>query len=192
MIDTTMRTTRPRLFRWRWAMWGGAAALLMLPAVAMQFTDEVRWNAASFLVIGALLAIGCGLVELGVRLGDHWAYRLGFAAAAFSGFTTIWVNLAVGMIGSEDNDENLLFVGVLFVAACGALLARFRAAGMARAMFVTAAAMAATVVYAALTGHARPAVLMLFWVVAWASAGVLFRIAAAAEAARQEARSRGA
>ena len=32
---------------WRWLMWGGIAGLLALPAVAMQFTDEVRWGPSS-------------------------------------------------------------------------------------------------------------------------------------------------
>jgi hypothetical protein len=44
------------------------------------------------------------------------------------------------MYGSEGNALNLVFGGVLLVAAAGALLAQFRAPGMARAMFATAAA----------------------------------------------------
>lgn len=29
--------------RLRWVVWGGAGCLLLLPAVAMQFTSEVDW-----------------------------------------------------------------------------------------------------------------------------------------------------
>lgn len=165
---------------WRWPMWLGAAALLCAPAVAMRYTDEVQWEAASFVVIGLMLATLCGLVELGARLSGHWAYRLAFAVAAVTGFMTVWVNLAVGMIGDEDNPENLMFAGVLLVAAIGAAVARFRPRGMVRAMAATALAMAATVVYAALTGHDWPAVLMTAWVVAWAWAAALFDVAARA------------
>lgn len=180
MTHAMMIDPEARPLRWRWALWGGAAGLLALPAIAMRYTDEVQWDLADFVFMGALLAIVCGLIELGARLSGHWAYRLGFAIAAVTGFMTIWVNLAVGMIGGEGNPENLMFAGVLLIAALAALLARFRASGMARAMFATAGAMAATVVYAATTGHARPAVLMTAWVVAWVFAGVLFRIAASA------------
>ena len=51
-----------RLFRW--VMWGGAALLLALPLVAMQFTSEVNWTASDFVVMGAMLGIAAGTVEL--------------------------------------------------------------------------------------------------------------------------------
>ena len=40
--------------RWRLAAWSVAALLLLLPLVAMQFTDEVNWSLADFVVFGAL------------------------------------------------------------------------------------------------------------------------------------------
>ena len=51
-----------------------------------------------------------------------------------------WVNGAVGIIGSEDNDANLMYGGVLVVGAIGAIIARFKPEGMARALFATALA----------------------------------------------------
>ncbi|MGH8077936.1 MAG: hypothetical protein ACREPE_11510 [Lysobacter sp.] len=46
----------PRLGdRWRIAIWGTAALLLLLPLVAMQFTDEVDWDETDFIVIGAMI-----------------------------------------------------------------------------------------------------------------------------------------
>ncbi|WP_196778672.1 hypothetical protein [Cognatilysobacter tabacisoli] len=126
--------------RWRPLIWGGAAGLLLLPLVAMQFTAEVNWTGGDFIAMGALLAIACSLYELGAWLSGNPAYRAGFAIAVLAGFLTVWVNLAVGMFGSEHNDLNLMFAGVLLVAALGALAARFRAAGMARAMAATGVA----------------------------------------------------
>jgi len=41
--------------RWRIAAWAAAALLLLLPLVAMQFTDEVVWDVADFAFAGALL-----------------------------------------------------------------------------------------------------------------------------------------
>ena len=52
------------------------------------------------------------------------------------------VNLAVGLIGSENNPANLLYGGVLAVGIVGAILARTKAQGMARALFATALAQA--------------------------------------------------
>ena len=57
--------------RWRAVLWGGSACLLMLPGLAMQFTDELRWDAADFLAFGALLAAACG----GYELAASWTGR---------------------------------------------------------------------------------------------------------------------
>ena len=47
----------------RIAGWGFAAILLLLPAIAMQFTSEVDWDARDFIVMGALI----GMVGLGTE-----------------------------------------------------------------------------------------------------------------------------
>ena len=76
--------------------------------------------------MGVLLAILCGLYELGAWMSDNIAYRAGFGLAALTGFLIIWVNLAVGMLGDEDGTINLVFAGVLFIATAGALIAGLR------------------------------------------------------------------
>lgn len=142
--------------RWRWvrpAAWGLAAALLALPAVAMRYTDEVQWTLGDFIAMGVLIG-GTGLlIELAVRLSPHWAYRAAGALAMLTAFLIIWVNLAVGIIGNENNPLNTLFIGVLAVAMAGAILARFRAAGMRRALIATAAAQLGVAIAAATQGH---------------------------------------
>ena len=51
------------------------AFILILPLVAMQFTDEVVWDLADFIVAGALL-VGTGLTfELAARMTGNTAYR---------------------------------------------------------------------------------------------------------------------
>lgn len=113
-------------------------ALLMIPLVAMQFTGEVNWTPFDFIVMGTLL-IGTGLTYVLIsRVSDSLAFRAGVAVAAVTGLLLIWVNLAVGIIGSEDNPANQLYFGVILVGLVGAFLARFRPRGMARALFVTA------------------------------------------------------
>ena len=109
-----------RIGPWRIIGWGGAAALLLTPLVAMQFTSEVDWSLADFVVMGAMmLAVGVP-IELAVRASDSLAYRLGAALALITGFLLIWVNLAVGVIGNEDNPMNLMFFGVVVLAVIGA------------------------------------------------------------------------
>ena len=163
--------------RLRIALWGMAAALLALPAVAMRFTDDVDWTASDFVFAGVLFGlVGLGL-ELAVRASRDWAWRGGAALAILSCFALVWVNGAVGMIGDEDNGYNLLFLGLIPLALLGALVARFRAAGMAVAM--TAAAAAQVLIAAGgLSADARGAVLSMVMAGSWLLSAALFRIAA--------------
>jgi hypothetical protein len=129
-----------RTNRLRPLIWGTAAGLLLLPALAMQFDGTgVNWTAGDFIAMGVMLAVACGLYELGAWLSGNSAYRAGFGIAALTGFLTIWVNLAVGMLG-EEGGINLMFAGVLFIAGAGALLAGLKPRGMARAMLAAALA----------------------------------------------------
>ena len=127
--------------RWTWIIWGGAACMLLLPFIAMRFTSEVNWSAADFLIMGMMLAVVCGIVELVVRLSGSWAYRLGTFAAIGSAFLVAWANLAVGIVGSPGNPANQLFFAALLLGLVGAVIARFRARGMAVAMSAAAAAL---------------------------------------------------
>jgi hypothetical protein len=134
------------------APWGAAAALLLLPLLAMQVSDEVAWDAADFLVFGALLAIACGIWEAASRRSGSQAYRAGVAVAVAAGFLLVWVNLAVGVIGTEDDPANLMFAGVLAVGLAGAVAARARPGGLARAMLATALAQALVAAVALVAG----------------------------------------
>ncbi|HET9509901.1 MAG TPA: hypothetical protein VFO80_02020 [Sphingomonas sp.] len=140
-----MNTTTPDTLghRLRIAAWTGAVALLALPFVAMQFTREVQWTASDFVVFGTMLAVACAAFDRLTRMGGGWPYRIGAATAVFAGFFLVWVNLAVGIIGSEDNPANLLYAVVIAVAVGGAVVSRARAKGMARSLALAAAAQVA-------------------------------------------------
>lgn len=110
---------------WRLLGWGGAALLLAAPFIAMRLTSEVYLTASDFIFAGALLAvIGCAF-ELAVRASQNRAYRAGTALALLATFLTIWANLAVGIVGSENNPANLLFFAALLVGIIAACVTRF-------------------------------------------------------------------
>ena len=136
-----MIEARRRSIPWRAIGWGGAVALLSLPFFAMQFTGEVDWTASDFIFAGVLIAVVGALFEFAVRLSRDTSYRLGFAVGLLGMFLTIWVNLAVGIVGSDDNPNNGLFFVALLMGVGGAIGAKFRPHGMARAMATTAVAM---------------------------------------------------
>lgn len=129
-----------RWSRWRIATWAVAALILLLPLLAMQFTDEVVWSPTDFIVAGTLL-FGTILTYEGVaRRMDSILYRAAVGIAVVTALLLVWINLAVGIIGSEDDPANLMYIGVLAVGLIGALIARFRPQGMARALIAMALA----------------------------------------------------
>ena len=165
------------------------AFLLLIPLVAMQFSDEVKWTRFDFAFAGVLL-LGSGFAyELIARKSGHIGYRLAVGMAVVTALLLVWVNGAVGIIGDEDNPANLLYGGVLAVGIIGALVARFRPHGMARALFATALAQALVPVIALMiwkpqaTSWEPPGVLGVFvlnafFVMLFVGSGLLFRSAA--------------
>ena len=122
--------------------------LLLVPLLAMQFTPEVNWSPMDFAVGGALLFIAGMSWTLLSAKSTAAAYRLAAAIAVATALLLVWGNLAVGLIGSEQNPANLMYAGVIGVAIIGALAARGRASGLSRALFATALAQALVAVIA--------------------------------------------
>lgn len=139
--------------RWKIAVWAAAIALWLTPLIAMQFTSEVVWDAFDFPVFGAMLLTVCGLLEVATRMSHNLFYRLGFGLALVAGFVLVWMNLAVGIIGSEDNPANLMYAAVLAIGAAGVVLARLRPNGMAIALIVMAVAQGLVSATAVLSGY---------------------------------------
>ena len=83
---------------WRMIGWGGAAMLLLLPLVAMQFTQEVNWTGADFLVFGAMLIAAGGGIELATRARLPRRGKLAAVGAVIAAFLIVWVELAVGIV----------------------------------------------------------------------------------------------
>jgi hypothetical protein len=123
---------------WRIIGWAIPMGLLTIPGLA-----RWPWSASDFIVAAVIFAIVGGTLELAVRASGNTSYRLGAAIAIGTAFLLVWINLAVGIIGSENNPLNLMFFGVILVAIFGSIAVWFRADGMARTMIVTAALQAA-------------------------------------------------
>jgi hypothetical protein len=162
---------------WRIGGWGLVAALILSPAVAMQFTAEVDWTASDF-VFAIVMLGGVGVAyELAVRATGDWAYRAGAAVALAAGLLLLWANGAVGIIGNENAPINLWFNLVPLVALFAASGARFRAEGMAVGMSATAFAQIAVGAIVQLQGHFTWVATGL-WCGAWLVSAHLFRKAA--------------
>ena len=177
--------------RWRIVLWAAAASILLLPLVAMQFTAEVKWSVVDFAFAGVLLA-GAGIAyELAVRARGDTAYRAAVAVALAAAFILVWVSLSVGIIGKDGDPANLLYLGVLAVGVTGSVIARFRPAGMARALLATALAqvLVGVIALAGRLGHPWSGPLEIlgltaFFVALFAASALLFRKAARGEPER--------
>ncbi len=74
--------------------------VLMIPLLAMQFTDEINWTLFDFVVAGTLL-LGTGLMcELVIRKVNKIKYRIAICIAILFAFLLIWAELAVGIFGT--------------------------------------------------------------------------------------------
>jgi hypothetical protein len=170
MSDKTTRILR----RTGWSL---AAALLALPAIAMQFTSEVNWSPGDFLFAGLVFGMVGGLFELAARASRNVAYRAAVVAAVACGFLQLWITLAVGIIGSEDNPANWTYIAMVLLALAAAAVTLGRPRPLARAMVCMAAAQ---IVFTAahLAGGNVTVPIDLFFTALWILSGRLFARAA--------------
>jgi hypothetical protein len=117
-----------RRIPWRLIGWGGAALLLLLPLVA-----GAPWTVADFLFAGVVFGLVGAGIELAVRKGNA-AYSMGAGVALGASLLSVWITGAVGIIGNEADDANILYIAVVMLALLGAIASLFRPSGMAIAM----------------------------------------------------------
>ena len=73
--------------------------LLLIPGIAMQFSNEVNWSAFDFIIAGFLLTgLGLGLNAVFVKFKGRKRWLAGIALLIF--FLLVWVEMAVGVFGS--------------------------------------------------------------------------------------------
>lgn len=94
-----------------------AGLIVLAPFVAMQFTEAVSWNPADFALLFTLL-FGTGIAyDLIARRSRAVSYRAAAGLALATALLLVVANLAVGLVGSEQNPANRLYVAVLWWAS---------------------------------------------------------------------------
>lgn len=168
--------------------------LLSIPFTASYYTDEVVWSLSDYILAGILL-FGTGLTyKLVTNKTANTAYKVAVGFALFSGLFLIWSNLAVGIIGSEDNIFNLIYFGLPFIGIIGAIVVRFKAKGLASTMFTLCFAQLLITVIALFRGmHKVPGSSVIevigvntFFIFLFGISALLFRYAALPEATTSE------
>lgn len=149
----------------------------------------MNWDTLDFAVFGAMLVSVVLIYAVAKRMTDSLAYRIAVGVSLATAFLLVWVNGAVGIIGAEGNDANLMFFGVLAVAVIGGFMVRFQPRGMVHALYATALAQALVAAIALVGGRGSSApdwpgdILMLtgMFVLLWMLSAWLFRHAARAQ-----------
>ncbi|MDX1702646.1 MAG: hypothetical protein R3250_18590 [Melioribacteraceae bacterium] len=112
--------------------------LLLIPLIAMQFTDEVNWDISDFAIMAFVLTgIALAYEIIAVKSGKT-VYKIALGIALLGVFLLFWVNGAVGIIGNEDQPANMLFGAVFIVGLTGSLISRFKPLGMSNTLYISA------------------------------------------------------
>ena len=128
------------------------AFILLIPLLAAP-----AWSLADFVIAGALI-FGTGLTyKLVAGKAGNIAYRAALGVALAAALILVWVNLAVGVIGTSGDPANSMYIGVLFVGMIGAIIARLRPHGMVRALIAMALVQALVATIALFAGLGYPA-----------------------------------
>lgn len=77
-----------------------ALSLLLIPFIAMQFTNEVDWGILDFVVMGILLSGTVSTIELALRKVKSTNNRILICGAILLACFLIWAELAVGIFGT--------------------------------------------------------------------------------------------
>lgn len=78
----------------------GIPVLLMIPYVAMQFSTEVHWTTFDFVTAGILLLSMAAGIEWTIRKIKYTPKRNMLLFGILMAFLFIWIELAVGIIGT--------------------------------------------------------------------------------------------
>lgn len=74
--------------------------ILLIPLITMQFTSEVDWTLADFIVAGSLLLVAGALLEIAIRMVSNINYRVVTILAILIALLLVWAELAVGLFGT--------------------------------------------------------------------------------------------
>ncbi len=81
-------------------IFGATAILLLIPLIAMQFSEEVDWNLFDFIVMGFLLFMTGTFIEYTACKINNKNNRVIAVMIIMGVFLLIWAELAVGIFGT--------------------------------------------------------------------------------------------
>lgn len=157
--------------------WSLAVLFIAFNVIATQFDTGAHWGSEDVIFATVVFGVVGGLLELAAHASTSLSYRIAAAVGAGAGLLLLWVNVALGIVGSDDHPANGDYLVVLVAAIAGAVVAFGNPRLLFRAMLGAAGA---HLLIGAL--HLRygfeAAAINLFFVALWTASALLFRRAA--------------
>ncbi len=75
-------------------------SILLIPLIAMQFSEEVNWALPDFIIAGILIFITGILIDFTFRKAKNRKNRLFYSVIIMLALLLLWAELAVGIFGS--------------------------------------------------------------------------------------------
>ncbi|MFA7287539.1 MAG: hypothetical protein WC055_01535 [Melioribacteraceae bacterium] len=159
-----------------------SALLLIIPLTAKIISEEMKWSIFDFFAAWSLIFIASFIYRMASKNVNNITYKAAIALSVFSGLFLIWSNLAVGLMGNENNSINLVYPGVLAIGTLGAIVTRLQPRGMAIVLFImafshliiSALALIAGVQYAPESSVTEILAVNGFFAFLWTASGLLF------------------
>jgi len=104
-----------------------ASAIILITLTACFVSTEMDWSLFDFVLIWSLLFCAGALYKWITLFAVDSGYRAAVGLAILTGVFMIWSNLGVGIVGSEDEPFNLVYVALLALGLIAAFWVRFEA-----------------------------------------------------------------
>lgn len=118
----------------------GSTLFLIIPLTGMLLSAGVNWGLFDF-IFAWVLIFGSGFTYKFITSKiSNTKYKAALGIAVFTSLFIVWSNLAVGIIGSEDNPVNLIYFVMLFAVIIGGVAVKFQPKGLSILMLAAAAA----------------------------------------------------
>lgn len=115
-----------------------ATSLLIIPIIASFVVNGWAWTLFDYVFAWVLFA-GIGMIYTFVASkGNNTTYKIATALGAIGVLALIWINGAVGIIGSENNPANMMYEAVLIVGLWGMIISGLKPKGMTITMSIVA------------------------------------------------------
>ena len=108
--------------------------ILTIPLIGMLTTEEVNWDATDFIVGGIFIYVFSMLFQLAHQATENISLKVAYGLAIVATFLLVWVNLAVGLIGSKNEPFNLAYFSVIATGLIGAFISKMKLQGLRNTM----------------------------------------------------------